>query len=118
MRLARRNFANSTLDNPVFAVMELHRFEVYINDGCEDAEIELGGPAEKFDNVFDSDYLCTPKAGPEDSLQRIAVSEVFNAEGHRDKCWHMVPSLNKWTLKHLNYERIALLLSVIDKSGQ
>jgi hypothetical protein len=80
MRLARRNFANSTLDNPVFAVMELHRFEVYINDGCEDAEIELGGPAEKFDNVFNSDYLFTPKAGPEDSLQRIASTEVFNAD--------------------------------------
>lgn len=51
-------------------------------------------------------------------IKQAKVSEVFNAEGHRDKCWHMVPSLNKWTLKHLNYERIALLLSVIDKSGQ
>jgi hypothetical protein len=51
-------------------------------------------------------------------IKQAKVSEVFNVEGHRDKCWHMVPSLNKWTLKNLNYERIALLLSIIDKSGQ
>lgn len=76
----RRNSANSTLDNPVFAVMELHRFELYINDGCEVADIELGGPAEKFDSVFNSDYLFTPRAGPEDSLQRIAATEVVNSD--------------------------------------
>ena len=36
-------------------------------------------------------------------IKQAKVSEVFNVEGHRDKCWHMVPSLNKWTLKNLNY---------------
>lgn len=50
-------------------------------------------------------------------LKQAKMSEVFNVEGHRDKCWHMVPSLNKWTLRQLNYDRIALLMSVIDKSG-
>ena len=46
------------------------------------------------------------------------MSEKFNEQGHKDKSWHMVPSLNKWALKSLDYERISLLMSVIDKTGQ
>lgn len=41
----------------------------------------------------------------------------FSLDSHSEKCWNLVPSLNKWALKALTYDRIALLMTIIDKSG-
>ena len=51
---------HSTLDNPVFAVMELHRFDAYIDgdaSGSEDADVHNEGP----DVFFYADDLQTPQ---------------------------------------------------------
>ena len=66
--------------------MELHRFEVHVNDGdvdgSQDADVHLEGPAneKKFADVFDSDYIGTPRGQPEESLQRVASSAAPNGD--------------------------------------
>jgi hypothetical protein len=68
----------------VFSVLELHRFEVYINDGdgdcSEDRDTHLTGPSNEksFADVFSANYIVTPKAQPEDSFKRVASFTDFD----------------------------------------
>ena len=70
--------ARSTLDNPVFAVMELHRFELYINDGDDESGAHSHDgfmeEPDAFVDGFNAAYLVTPKAQSETALQRVASS--------------------------------------------
>jgi len=87
--VAPSNPPSSTLDNPVFAVMELHRFEAHINDnqgeGEEDVDVHLEGPAneKKFVDVFDAAYLLSPRAQSVESFQRVNSSSAPNAAAQR-----------------------------------
>ncbi len=68
----------------MFSVLELHRFEVYINDGdadcSEDLDTHLTGPSNEksFADLFSADYIVTPKPQPEDSFQRVASLTDFD----------------------------------------
>jgi hypothetical protein len=72
LRAAPSHSARSTLDNPVFAVIELHRFDVYIRAGemsnSQDAEVLNDGP----DVFFNAADLATPRSQDDEAFPRIS----------------------------------------------